>query len=923
MNTSLEPVVEPLATDEDAHLSLKVRTLDQKTYSITICAAASVPELKELVAVETGITLARQRLIYRGRVLKNDQTLASYSLEDGHVLHLVVRAVPPPPLADAASTDDHRPAITLDAEQNAGSTVRDPSPHLYSASHLDALNEVDALNAQLDEFQRTTFRSRARSRQLQDRTHSPRSPPSTRDNDEPDPTMGRSGAVQPGRVLMGATIAVPEGTGVTMPFLSSLVSNLITQVRETGGGMEAEGATTGTTADGQHHVTFLREVPGGTTAAEMDAATARATRAFRHPHRYRDDSGSQRAARRSSSGVERQAALRARIGLRLEAVRATLDDASLEFPTQLSALPQGDNTAMSELQQQVEMLLTLLERFGPRLRLLPAALSQRDHLSGRVATASVGTTTVSTYHPSAIVSNGSSGASAEANTPLIGPSTASVDSSTVSTGPSSAASGSNNLAAELVTASIGPNTTPAESGSGSTTTSDNAVAAGATLSGRQIICIIEALQTIGESTELLARVARHAFVRQSIQLSEPISRRGNAATAGDRMQARFHARARPANSARVDTTAEDRTQATLDAMQATRTSRTVAPGVSNMRPRVSRISTTESLNERSSATPRTARASSAGLPGSTLSFPADLTSAVPPPVPGPVTSVRNSQPITEANAARSDGDASLPTSGAHISISNLGLPLVPSVVFPFSLAADLGGSHATTTWNLADFISRLTSAIPISTLYGVMAGNGTHLHHILAQIGFALFSGVDVPRVTRPSIHTWTRDLVAELRRLMRLQALPADVTDQVNGTVERRLALADELLRVVEPFIPNLVDILVRATSASRAAAFGTSSATFLRTMTQQVVRELRSYARGDSSELESESDERFKRLLQGLLVWLGMNDHMASFVVDSLLCWIEGDSTVSRRGHTHQRDEASSDAGVADSPATKRKRE
>ncbi|EGZ27952.1 hypothetical protein PHYSODRAFT_469177, partial [Phytophthora sojae] len=84
-----EPAAEPPVAAEGAQLYLKVRTLDQKTYPITIRAAASVPQLKELVAVETGVTLARQRLIYRGRVLKNDQMLAAYSLEDGHVLHLV------------------------------------------------------------------------------------------------------------------------------------------------------------------------------------------------------------------------------------------------------------------------------------------------------------------------------------------------------------------------------------------------------------------------------------------------------------------------------------------------------------------------------------------------------------------------------------------------------------------------------------------------------------------------------------------------------------------------------------------------------------------------------------------------------------------------------------------------------------------
>lgn len=242
-----------------------------------------------------------------------------------------------------------------------------------------------------------------------------------------------------------------------------------------------------------------------------------------------------------------------------------------------------------------------------------------------------------------------------------------------------------------------------------------------------------------------------------------------------------------------------------------------------------------------------------------------------------------------------------------------------SVVFPFSLAAGLGGSHATTTWNLADFVSRLMSELPISTLYGVVAGDATHLHHILAHIGFALFSGVDVPRVTRPNIRTWAQDLVAELRRLLRSHALPADVLDQVNGSEERQTALGNELLRVVEPFIPDLVEYLVRATSASRAAVFGTSSATFLRTMAQQVVRQLRAYARGDSMENEDDSDERLKRLLRGLFVWLGVTELIARFVVDSLLCWTEGDDASSHRGRTRQREETD----PTDAPATKRRRE
>ncbi|GMF35837.1 unnamed protein product [Phytophthora fragariaefolia] len=862
-----EPAAEPPVATEDAQLSLKVRTLDQRTFPITICAAASVPQLKEAVAVETGVTLARQRLIYRGRVLKNDQSLAAYSLEDGHVLHLVVRAAPP---ADGDAAAGPAVASTAASEPNAGLGPRAPAPYRYSAADINVLNDLNPS----PERERSRARSRSRNRRG---VREPPAPP--RDNDEPDPTMGRPGTPLPGRVLMGATISVPEGADVTMPFLSTMIANLVSQVSEGGAGvMAGDGVTTGTTADGRRHVTFSNETLRGAAAAEMEAAAARA---LRHHHRSREGSssgGRQRHSRRSSSGADRQSALRSRTGLRLESVRATLDDASLNFPADLTALPQGDaNTAMMELQQQVEMLLTLLERFGPRLRLLPAALAQRDRLSGRS------------------VEVGTSGTASNESTSGV----ATSDSTTTTGAPASATF---HVATMSATTANTPDVT-----------------------ARHVIRAIEALQTLGESTDLLARMARHAFVRQSMHLGEPIPRRGETASSGDRTQATLNAvqAATRTGTAGHSVGIRERSrmmQAALDALPGpTHAGRTVARGDTRPRFRVARISASDLLGER---TPEAAGTT----PGSTPSFPVDLTgaagSAAPPPADPAPENRSGSQNHSGVGVPGNTGGP-LPPTGTHISISGMGLPLMSSVVFPFSLAAGLGGSHATTTWNLADFVSRLTSELPISTLYGVMAGDTTQLHQILAHIGFALFSGVDVPRVARPRIRSWALDLIGELHRLLRSHALPANALDQVTGPDERRSALGNELLHALEPFVPELVDTLVRATSASRAAAFGSSSSTFLRTMAQQIVRQMRSYARGDSTESEDESNERLKRLLRALVVWLGMNEHVASFAIDSLLSWTEGDGATARQGRTRQREEGDSEAGTTDSPATKRRRE
>ncbi|PKI66743.1 hypothetical protein CRG98_012938 [Punica granatum] len=60
-----------------------------------------VPALKAQIASVTGVVSDQQRLICRGKVLKDDQLLSAYHVEDGHTLHLVVRQ-PIPPSAEGA-----------------------------------------------------------------------------------------------------------------------------------------------------------------------------------------------------------------------------------------------------------------------------------------------------------------------------------------------------------------------------------------------------------------------------------------------------------------------------------------------------------------------------------------------------------------------------------------------------------------------------------------------------------------------------------------------------------------------------------------------------------------------------------------------------------------------------------------------------
>ncbi|KAG6420394.1 hypothetical protein SASPL_116920 [Salvia splendens] len=116
-------------------VQIKIKTLDSQTYNLRVdkCVIYSsvflllqvrvattvalllaeehlfpltvnvpVPELKEQIASVTGVLSEQQRLICRGKVLKDDQLLSAYHVEDGHTLHLVVRQ----PIATSVEQSD-------------------------------------------------------------------------------------------------------------------------------------------------------------------------------------------------------------------------------------------------------------------------------------------------------------------------------------------------------------------------------------------------------------------------------------------------------------------------------------------------------------------------------------------------------------------------------------------------------------------------------------------------------------------------------------------------------------------------------------------------------------------------------------------------------------------------------------------------
>lgn len=75
-------------------LCLTVKLLNDTSVQLSgIPTTSTVRDLKTRVKDSTEIPEERQRLLYRGRVLEDDENLAAYRVEDGHVIHCVARWV--------------------------------------------------------------------------------------------------------------------------------------------------------------------------------------------------------------------------------------------------------------------------------------------------------------------------------------------------------------------------------------------------------------------------------------------------------------------------------------------------------------------------------------------------------------------------------------------------------------------------------------------------------------------------------------------------------------------------------------------------------------------------------------------------------------------------------------------------------------
>ncbi|KAI9304054.1 hypothetical protein BJ944DRAFT_164316 [Cunninghamella echinulata] len=134
-------------------IDLQIKSLEQRTHSVTVPRNSSVLELKNQIQSTLDVESGRQRLIFQGKVLKDDKNLMDYAnLDNGKVIHLVIRPLDAP---RNPQNDEPRPTNRrYYGHRNAGR-----SPFSSLGSRLPAMEgyTLITLDAQLDSGDNTSF----------------------------------------------------------------------------------------------------------------------------------------------------------------------------------------------------------------------------------------------------------------------------------------------------------------------------------------------------------------------------------------------------------------------------------------------------------------------------------------------------------------------------------------------------------------------------------------------------------------------------------------------------------------------------------------------------------------------------------------------------------------------------------------------
>ncbi|XP_022873320.1 ubiquitin domain-containing protein DSK2b-like isoform X1 [Olea europaea var. sylvestris] len=139
-------------------VNVNIRCSNGSKFSVRMSLESTVGDFKAVLAQNCDVPAEQQRLIYKGRILKDDQTLVSYGLQADHTVHMVRGSAPaasqPSAGAAASAENANNSGATQGATPNVGGA--DLGASMFPGLGLDALGGTGAsglLGAGLPEFE--------------------------------------------------------------------------------------------------------------------------------------------------------------------------------------------------------------------------------------------------------------------------------------------------------------------------------------------------------------------------------------------------------------------------------------------------------------------------------------------------------------------------------------------------------------------------------------------------------------------------------------------------------------------------------------------------------------------------------------------------------------------------------------------------
>lgn len=106
---------------EVEEITIKIKkTNNSSVFEMKIAKSASVLELKEKIQEKIGVDANRQSLVYKGKILVDDKTLAEYQVDNDHTLILVEKV-------------GNTQTTTNNATSNSSNTVTSSRPFTMQA----------------------------------------------------------------------------------------------------------------------------------------------------------------------------------------------------------------------------------------------------------------------------------------------------------------------------------------------------------------------------------------------------------------------------------------------------------------------------------------------------------------------------------------------------------------------------------------------------------------------------------------------------------------------------------------------------------------------------------------------------------------------------------------------------------------------